>query len=156
MTWLNGGLYPDLHRPTRGQRALAGRMGPVVARAMTEQRFASALREVLARPVADDVMHELWLAVQLRHGATVMPALLGYMAERRQNAERWVGALENYAGPQQFIWGPADPVSGAHVAERIAERLPRAALHVLDGPPPVGHYPQVEAPELVGPLLVRE
>jgi hypothetical protein len=26
---------------------------------------------------------------------------------------------------------------------------------VLDDPPPVGHLPEVEAPELVGPLLVE-
>jgi pimeloyl-ACP methyl ester carboxylesterase len=98
-------------------------------------------------------MHELWLALRGRDGVLVTPALLNYMAERRTNAERWVAALEGYAGPQTFIWGPADPVSGGHVADRIAERLPHASLHVLSGPPPVGHYPQVEAPELVAPIL---
>jgi pimeloyl-ACP methyl ester carboxylesterase len=154
MTWLNGGLYPDLHRPTRGQKALAGRLGAVVARRFTEARFAAALREILGRPVSDVATTEMWLALQLRNGALVTPALLGYMAERRTNERRWVDALEGYAGPQHFIWGPADPVSGDHVATRIAARLPHARLSLLDQPPPVGHYPQVEAPELVGPLLV--
>jgi pimeloyl-ACP methyl ester carboxylesterase len=31
MAWLNGGLFPDLHRPTRGQKLLRSRLGPVVA-----------------------------------------------------------------------------------------------------------------------------
>jgi hypothetical protein len=41
------------------------------------------------------------------------------------------------------------------VVPRLRERLPGATITVLDDPPPVGHYPQVEAPELVGPLLVQ-
>jgi pimeloyl-ACP methyl ester carboxylesterase len=121
---------------------------------MNEDLLAATLRGILGRPVTDATVHEMWCAVAMSDGTAVMPALMGYMAERRANAERWVSALEGYGGPQRFIWGPADPISGGHVAERIAERLPHASLHVLDEPPPVGHYPQVEAPELVGPLLV--
>jgi len=154
MTWLNGGLYPDLHRPIPTQEALAGPDGPALVAAMNEELFAATLRGIFGRPVSDAVLHELWLALDMGDGTTVMPPLLAYMAERRTNAERWVSALEQYAGRQTFIWGPVDPISGGHVAERIAQRLPHAALHVLDDPPAVGHYPQVEAPELVGPLLV--
>lgn len=154
MIWMNGGIYPDLHRPTAGQQALAGPDGDTLAGLMNEELLGVALREVFGRPVSNETMHELWQAIQLRDGMLVGPALLNYMAERRTNAERWVSALEGYDGPQSFIWGPADPVSGGHVAERIAERLPRAALHVLDDPPPVGHYPQLEAPEQVELLLL--
>jgi pimeloyl-ACP methyl ester carboxylesterase len=155
MTWLNGGIYPDLHRPTAGQQALAGPEGNALAALLNEELFTGAIREVLGRTVSDETMHQLWLAAESNDGVLVAPALLGYMAERRANAERWVAALEEYDGPTTFIWGPADPVSGGHVAERIAQRLPNAALHVLDAPPAVGHYPQVEAPDLVGPLLVE-
>lgn len=154
MTWLNGGIYPDLHRPTAGQQALAGPDGDALAAMLDEPLFSGAIREILGRAVSEETMHELWLAASSDDGVLVAPALLGYMAERRANAERWVAALEGYGGPTTFIWGPADPVSGGHVAERIAQRLPNATLHVLDEEPAVGHYPQVEAPELVGPLLV--
>jgi pimeloyl-ACP methyl ester carboxylesterase len=77
------------------------------------------------------------------------------MAERREHAARWSHAVESYSGPQTFIWGPADPVSGAHVLPRIREKAPSARIYVLDNPPPVGHFPEVEAPELVGPLLIK-
>jgi pimeloyl-ACP methyl ester carboxylesterase len=155
MTWLNGGLYPDLHRPIPTQEVLAGPEGPALAAMLNEELLAATLRGILGRQVSDEKLRELWRAVEMNDGTAVLPPLLGYMAERRANAQRWVTALEGYPGPQRFVWGPADPISGAHVAERIAERLPDAALHVLTGPPPVGHYPQVEAPELVGPLLVE-
>ncbi|MCW2854971.1 MAG: epoxide hydrolase [Marmoricola sp.] len=154
MTWLNGGLFHDLHRPTRGQKLLHGRLGPLAARAMNESRFGTSLREVLGRQVSDTELHEMWLALSARDGVKVAPRLLRYIDERRVHAGRWLASVRTYGGPQQFIWGPADPVSGAHVLTRIREVAPGAAVTVLDGPDPVGHYPQVEAPELVGPLLV--
>ena len=52
--------------------------------------------------------------------------------------------------PLAFVWGMLDPVSGAHMAERIRERLPDAPLLALDD---VGHWPLLEAPERVPPRL---
>ena len=48
--------------------------------------------------------------------------------------------------PLGFVWGMLDPVSGAHMAQRIAERLPDAPLLALED---VAHWPQLEAPERV-------
>jgi hypothetical protein len=58
-------------------------------------------------------------------------------------------------GSKDFHLGPADPISGAHVLPRIREKAPSASINVLDNPPRVGHLPQVEAPELVGALLIK-
>jgi pimeloyl-ACP methyl ester carboxylesterase len=52
-----------------------------------------------------------------------------------------------------FVWGPADPVSGAHVLPRVRERLPNARIVVLDEDPATGHYPQVENPVAVAAAL---
>ena len=48
--------------------------------------------------------------------------------------------------PLHFIWGMADPVSGAPVAEHIRTRVPNTHLLALDA---VGHYPHVEVPDRV-------
>jgi pimeloyl-ACP methyl ester carboxylesterase len=40
------------------------------------------------------------------------------------------------------VWGMLDPVSGAHMAERIRERLPDAPFTALED---VGHWPALEA-----------
>jgi pimeloyl-ACP methyl ester carboxylesterase len=153
MVWLNGGLFPDLHRPTSGQKLLRSRLGPVVARLFNEARFAAAIREILGRPVSDETMHEMWLAMSARDGARTSPRMLRYIDERRVYADRWRTAIADYDQPQLFIWGPVDPVSGGHVLPRIREVAPGAQVVVLDDPPAVGHYPQVEAPEIVGPLI---
>src|SRR5207245_8058913 len=54
--------------------------------------------------------------------------LIHYMADREQFCRRWEGAIESTQVPLQFVWGMADPVSGAHVADRIRARLPGARL----------------------------
>ncbi|HEX4483971.1 MAG TPA: hypothetical protein VH081_09295 [Solirubrobacteraceae bacterium] len=47
----------------------------------------------------------------------------------------------------------SDPVSGAHMAERIAERLPDAPLLALAD---VAHWPQLEAPGSVLAALLAD
>jgi pimeloyl-ACP methyl ester carboxylesterase len=155
MAWLNGGIFPDLHRPTDSQRLLSELSADVAEDLLSETAYRAAILGVSGRPVSDDTLGEMWVDFSRARGARVAPALLGYMAERREHAARWSHAVESYSGPQTFIWGPADPVSGAHVLPRIRDKVPSATISVLDGPPPVGHFPEVEAPELVGPLLVR-
>ncbi|MDF3301421.1 alpha/beta fold hydrolase [Streptomyces tropicalis] len=151
--WLNGGLYPDLHRPIRVQRLLHGRLGPVLARAVSERGFRASMRKVMSRPVSDRDLHLMWENVALDGGRLLAPRLLRYIDERRAHEARWVPALEGCPGPMLFVWGPADPISGAHVLARVRERMPHAVVHELSGPPAVGHYPQVEAPDEVEALL---
>jgi pimeloyl-ACP methyl ester carboxylesterase len=75
-------------------------------------------------------------------GQRISHLLIRYMVDRERDAERWVAALERTDVPLSFIWGMLDPVSGAHMAERIRERLPDAPMLVLDD---VAHWPQLEA-----------
>ncbi|MEU9986982.1 alpha/beta hydrolase [Streptomyces sp. NPDC048045] len=155
MAWLNGGLYPDLHRPVRVQRLLHGPLGPLLARAVTERGFRTTMRQVLGRPVPGEDLHAMWESICRDRGHRLAPRLLRYIDERRAHQARWVPALEGYGGPTLFLWGPADPISGAHVLARIRRRIPSATVSELAGPPAVGHYPQVEAPDEVTAHLVR-
>ena len=84
--------------------------------------------------------------VEAGNGKRVMPALLGYMKERAARRARWVGALESSQVPVMLVDGEADPVSGAHLADRWAELLPDRPLLRLAG---IGHWPQLEDPEAV-------
>ena len=65
-------------------------------------------------------------------GQLISYRLIRYITDRQDNAERWVGALEPTDVPTAFVWGMLDPVSGAHMAERIRERLPGAPFTALD------------------------
>jgi pimeloyl-ACP methyl ester carboxylesterase len=144
---LNGGILPELHRPFRIQRLLASPLGPIIARLTSYRAFAANMRNLWGtRPIADADLRQLWAAVSRQRGTRVMPGLIGYMAERRANRARWVGALEALDAPLSVIIGLEDPISGAHVAAGCREVFPQAKVIDLPG---VGHYPQLEAPDEV-------
>jgi len=150
LVFFNGGIFPSLHRPVRIQKLMAGPLGPVLARLMSEGTFVAGYRDVLGEPPGDDELHEHWRAFARGQGHHNTHRLLAYIAERRRHEDRWVGALVDTDLPKRFIWGPADPVSGAHMLPEIEARVPSAQLHVLDG---LGHAPHMEAPDRVAALL---
>jgi pimeloyl-ACP methyl ester carboxylesterase len=142
---LNGGLFPETHRPTRAQELLASPLGPELAKLTTEDTFGTGLSAVFGprrQPSAAE-LHDFWRLASEQDGTRVVPELLGYMEERRRHRERWVGALRTTTVPLRVIDGPEDPVSGAHMVARYRELVPNPDVVVLDG---IGHYPQVEDP----------
>ena len=82
-----------------------------------------------------------------------MHRTIRYMVDRREHERRWVEALQRTDVPLQFIWGMLDPVSGAHIGERIRDRLPAAPFLALED---VGHWPTLEAPDRVASALLTD
>jgi pimeloyl-ACP methyl ester carboxylesterase len=148
LSFLNGGLFPEAHRPTRAQRLVAGPLGPLLVRAFTRASFGRALAAVFGprtKPSPAE-LDDFWELVTAERGLRLAPRLLGYIAERRRWRERWVGALVATAVPRRLIVGPEDPVSGRSLLARYRELVPGADVVEL---PAIGHYPQVEAPAAV-------
>jgi len=152
---LNGGLYSDLHR-ARPIQTWLGRpvIGPLLANLVTERSFAKQFSAIFSgeHPIADAELRQHWAAIQRRGGNRVYHRLIRYMADRRTHKVRWETALEKAPIPLHFVWGMLDPVSGAHMAQQIQARLPGADLLALND---VGHYPQLEVPELVSARLAE-
>jgi pimeloyl-ACP methyl ester carboxylesterase len=145
---LNGGLFPECHRPVLLQRLLRGRLGPLLVRLTSKRRFAANLRRIFGPDTPPDAEHidGFWALLQHDDGLRRMPALLHYIDERARQRERWVGALVDTRVPIGFINGNVDPISGAHMAARWRELLPQQPVIDL---PRIGHYPQIEDPAAV-------
>ena len=143
---LNGGLYPDLHRPEPIQTALLDpELGPQISAGINEEAVAAALAPTFADgfdPASDTAA--MWTTMSRDGGHLLLHLLIRYIVDRRDNEDRWVRALEKTDVPLSFVWGMRDPISGAHMAERIRERVPHAPLEALHD---VGHWPPIEAPE---------
>ncbi|HEX3511557.1 MAG TPA: alpha/beta hydrolase [Solirubrobacteraceae bacterium] len=153
VTLLNGGLYPDLHRPQPMQTALLDpEQGPQLGALVNEELFTAGLRPTFADgyDAARDSA-EMWRAVAREQGNLNLHLLIRYMTDRERHGGRWVGALESTDVPLAFVWGMLDPVSGGHMAERIAERIPAAPLLELHD---VAHWPPLEAPERVAAAIL--
>jgi pimeloyl-ACP methyl ester carboxylesterase len=145
---LNGGLFPEAHRPRLVQKLLASPLGPLVGRLTSRGAFDQGLGAIFGpqtQPSAE-LLDGLWSLLRHDQGHRVLHRLIGYMAERRLHRERWVGALVEATVPLRVIDGVVDPVSGAGMVQRYRELVPAPDVVELAG---IGHYPQVEAPERV-------
>jgi pimeloyl-ACP methyl ester carboxylesterase len=148
VTFLNGGLFPETHRPRPIQTLLAKPLlGPMLARFMSYEKFEANMLAISgAVPPTREELEDLWSLAERDDGRLALARLIGYMAQRRRKRSRWVGALVETHVPRRLVCGAVDPVSGRHLAERYRELVPEPDVVVLED---VGHYPQLEAPELV-------
>ncbi len=135
---LNGALYPDLAHLEPG---------PQLSAAITEEPFVMSLQPTFAAgfDAASDSA-DIWRATAREDGQMILYRLIRYVADRAVHGERWTAALERTDVPLAFIWGMLDPVSGAHMAQRIRERLPVSPFLALRD---VGHWPALEVPQRV-------
>jgi pimeloyl-ACP methyl ester carboxylesterase len=146
---MNAGLYVDLQRPVLAQRLLQKPVvGPLLNRFIRERFFRQQFSSIFSpeHPISPDELHQHWRAIIRRNGVHNYHRLIYYLTERRLNKARWEGTLENPPVPVRFLWGLEDPVSGRHISAHIRQHIPDARLRELPG---IGHYPQLEAPELV-------
>lgn len=140
---LNGGLFPEVHRPRLVQTLLKSPIGKYLAPLLNEQRVSRSLRDVFAEKTqpSHQELQEFWQLINYNNGIKIFYKLIEYMNERVQHRQRWVGALQQASMPVRFINGLDDPISGKHMAERYVELVPNPDVVQLKG---IGHYPQIE------------
>lgn len=142
---LNGGLFPELHRPVLMQKLLLSPLGPVIGKLFNKKRFAKSFGQVFApdKVPSDAEMEDFWQLIQHNNGQAIIHKLLHYIADRRANRDRWVGAVIEPPMPVLLINGSLDPVSGKHLADGYRSMVKNPTIVEL---PTTGHYPQVESP----------
>jgi len=145
---LNGGLFPEAIRPRPIQKLLESPLGWLAGRLMREALFRKSFRTVFGPDTqpTDEELADFWHLITYNDGLKVAHKISAYQLERRQNRQRWVGALCRTRVPLRFINGPLDPISGRTMITRYRQIIPTPDVVVLDG---IGHYPQFEAPEAV-------
>ena len=146
--FLNGGIFPEAHKPRLVQKLLASSLGPFIAALTSKRSFRNTMTNIFGPkyPPSDAFIDGSWQLSTENNGKQMFPVLIRYMQERRDNRERWVGPLAQPKIPLKLINGVLDPISGDHMAERFREVVPSADITLLDD---VGHYPHVEKPEAV-------
>ena len=146
MAFLNGGIFPELHRARPTQKLLNSPIGFAVARLTNQRMFERGLAEVFGadtKPSSDELAG-FWECA--RDGVRNYHRIIEYIDERLLYRDRWVRPILKPDVPMCFINGHSDPVSGKHVVDRLRELVPAAEIYDL---PAIGHYPQVEAPRAV-------
>lgn len=145
--FLNGGLFPEMHRPVLTQKLLHSPVGFLFNRFLTRDKLRMNFDKVFGEVKAsDEEIDEFYDIMNYKDGRSNMHRLIKYIRDRRQHRERWVNGLQSINVPMRLINGPLDPVSGQHLVDYYQKMIPNPDVVVLDG---VGHYPQTEAPERV-------
>jgi pimeloyl-ACP methyl ester carboxylesterase len=153
VTLLNGGLFPETHRPRPIQTLLASPLGPVIARLSSERVFRKNLQRIFGPDTqpSEEFLRDSWWLLTRDGGRAMLPRWMRYMAERQERRQRWVSPLVEGRFRIRVIAGLADPISGAHMVTRYRELVPEPDVIELPG---IGHYPHVEAPDKVQAALL--
>ncbi|MBW0145050.1 alpha/beta fold hydrolase [Sphingomicrobium clamense] len=154
MIFLNGGIFPGLHRPRLIQHLGASPIGFIISRLLGYGQFRKSCPPVFGPDTqpSEDELQDYWAMIAHKDGHRRFHQLLRYMHERTAHKDRWVGALKDVQGRIGHINGALDPISGRHVYDHWIDALPNAKAHLLED---VGHYPQVEAPDRVASTVLE-
>ncbi|MEP0391266.1 MAG: alpha/beta hydrolase [Erythrobacter sp.] len=152
--FLNGGIFPDQHRPVTMQKIGVSPFGFLLGLLMNRERFGQSFSQVFGpntKPSPEE-LDQFWDFIAHNSGNRIMHKLLHYIADRRMHKDRWEAALRGAESKIGLINGALDPVSGKHAYDKWREVVPGARHHLL---PTIGHYPQVEAPEEVAAKVLE-
>jgi pimeloyl-ACP methyl ester carboxylesterase len=148
----NGSIYIEQAHLTNGQQLLLSLPDeklsadiPIDAASLTR-----SLRETFSPDVQlpeagsrEDPLPPTVEQILRDEGHTMLPRLIRYIEERRQNQARFTGAIERDPSPLHIVWGLDDPIAVPSMVDTLLAARPDATVVRLDG---VGHYPMVEAP----------
>lgn len=145
---LNGGLFPETHRPLFIQKLLMSPLGGLLVKLMNKSTLTKNLRKIFgpnSQPSESDI-DDFWQLINHNNGQLVLHRLIHYMAERVEHRYRWVTALQKTKVPLRLTNGVLDPISGEHLVQRYYQLINDADVVRVDH---AGHYPQFEAPNAV-------
>ncbi|HEX5147189.1 MAG TPA: alpha/beta hydrolase [Conexibacter sp.] len=148
----NGSILQRTASPTTGQRLLRTRLGPLFARLTTARSFRLQFRRIFsaAHPLTRAEADDQWALLSHDGGHRIGHLLINYMAERERLTERWHGAVRDWPGRLSLAWGLEDPVATTAVLDGLRALRPGVPVCELPG---IGHYPQLERPDLIAAAL---
>jgi pimeloyl-ACP methyl ester carboxylesterase len=151
---LNGSMVIERASLTRSQKALRSRFGPLVAKLSNQRSFRADFGRIFspAHPLTRAEAEDQWALLAHDGGNRLLHHLTYYLNERLTHAERWHGALRDWPGRLELAWAMRDPVCTEAVLDAILELRPHAPVTRF---PELGHYPQLEAPEAIAPIVAR-
>lgn len=148
LCFLNGGLFPEQHRPVLVQKLAISPIGFLLKHVLSKKSLRKNFDQIFgAQTKASDAEIDAhWALIKRDGGLNIFHKLLQYIPERKINRARWVGALTQTTIPLYLINGGADPISGKHLYDYFLEMVPGAGAVLFEE---IGHYPQTEAPNRV-------
>lgn len=150
----NGSVILERASLRPAQKVLRGPLGPVLSRLTGRAGFVRGFARLFGagHQLSPEEAEAQWALLAHNDGHRIMHLLCAYLDERVRYAQRWHGAITAWDKPVNFLWGLDDPVATVNVLAGLRELRPDATVIELPG---VGHYPQVEVPEVFAAEALR-
>lgn len=148
LCFLNGGLFPETHQALLIQKILMSPIGSIVGRLFNRKKLGQNFNKIFGPQTqpTEKELDQFWHLISNNGGKYVFHLLIRYIQERKDHRKRWVNAIQQTTIPVRLIDGVHDPISGQHMADRYKEIIPNPDVIELEN---IGHFPLIEAPELV-------
>ena len=150
---LNGSMVLEAASLTPSQKVLRSRFGALAARLSSERGFRLQFGRIFsaAHPLTRDEAADQWALLAHDDGHRILHRLTHYLHERVTYAPRWHGALCDWDGQLELAWAMQDPIC-APVLDALQALRPSVPVTRF---PDLGHYPQLEDPDAVAPIVAR-
>jgi pimeloyl-ACP methyl ester carboxylesterase len=143
----NGSVILNRASLRPAQKLLRSPLGPLVSRLSNRAAFVREFGRLFGatHPLSAQEGDAQWALWSHHDGHRIAHLLIAYLDERVRHASRWHGAVRDWPKPLNFLWALDDPVATTNVLDGLRELRPAADVVELPG---IGHYPQVEVPEV--------
>lgn len=151
IVFLNGGLFPEVHRPFVMMKLVKTPIiGVIIQFLVPRVFFGRAFNRVFGPQTkrTETQLDEMTELLFYKAPYNLLQQLQCYINERYRFRDRWVNAINEASQtrivPIQFINGPYDPISGKHMVDRYQQIIANPDTRLL--PAHIGHYPNLEDP----------
>ena len=150
----NGSIFIDMAQLSDGQQLLLSLPDEPLQEELPLDGFRPAIRETFSaeHPPSEQDVEAMLALIRESGGDRLLPRLIRYITERRQNQDRWTAALVDYAGPLTLLWGDQDPIAVVEMTDRMLS-LRESTEVVRWGD--VGHWPSIEVPDRVADEILK-
>lgn len=151
----NGSIYIDMAQLSPGQQLLLQLPDEPLAESLPLDGFKPGIAETFGKEhqPTDAEVEAMLALIAYNDGDRLLPRLIRYIEERRQNQQRWTDALNEYTGHLWAIWGEQDPIAVVAMPHELKAQRPMTEIEIWSD---VGHWPEIEVPErLAGAIMER-
>jgi len=145
---MSGSIFPELSKPRLIQKLLTSKIGSIISLLFNEEKFNSGMARVFSGQNQPDKksLNTYWRLLCTNQGHKILHKLNFYLKERKVHGERWTEAWQFSTLPVRYLAGNDDPMYGAETLIKLKALSFKKDITGLAG---VGHFPHIEAPEMV-------
>jgi pimeloyl-ACP methyl ester carboxylesterase len=151
----NGSIFIDMAQLTAGQQGLLAMPDEPLAESLGFDGLRYGLQASFPpdRPDPDELDAMVRLTMH-GDGDRLLPRVIRYIEQRRRHQPRFTAGLADFPGPMVAAWGDLDPIAVPAMPDRLGGLRDEAGLDIeVVHWPDIGHWPSVEAPDLVAGLI---